>query len=398
MTDLTVEARNCGICQESNLLAVWDLPNLPLTETYGPFSKNYPSFDQSVQACAKCGHFQLGSRVSPEFLYSSENYSFKSLGMKRDAEEQLFIRFISEHVNLESKLILEFGANDLSLARKLSKGGNKVFAVDPLVESFEVEPEISAFPVMIEEFLDQTVETFDLIVARHTMEHIDRPLELVERLLSRLTSGGVIVFEFPSLDRIVSSLRGDAFFHQHYHYYDLASVRQLALGLGAGIVGFWQNRQGSNGGSLMVALSGGAKSEKGWVANASHCVAFGSFEPADRFEAFGRFRDLFINQMTILGFLIETNSPVLGIGAGLMTPVLDYHLGGRIGDLPMILDDDISKHGGGYRNLNTTIQHPDLVSIPAGFTALVTSLENPKPIFSRAIQLGAEKVLGLPVS
>lgn len=64
----------------------------------------------------------------------------------------------------------------------------------------------------------------------------------------------------------------------------------------------------------------------------------------------------------------------------------------------MILDDDIQKHGTSYRNLNVRIELPEKAFLPEGFSALITSLENPKPIFKRAIELGAEKILGLPIA
>lgn len=314
-------AISCGICGHTHLEIVWKLPNLPLTETYGKFSEFHPNFDQDVRICTACGHFQLGIRVDSLFLYSDENYAYKSVGSKRVEEEGLFASFISRFAPTSAKHILEIGANDLSLANKLSTIGKLVFAVDPLVGNPAKGSRVRVYRMMAEDFLNSTSELFDLVVARHTLEHVEDPRLLLEQLFKKVSSGGVIVLEIPSLDRIVSSLRGDAFFHQHYHYFDLFSLRRLANEVDAFLLGYWQNRQGSNGGSIMVALS----REKPFARIESfapgEATAFGTEVPFERARGFENFKSKFLGQMETLKALIESNQPVLGIGAGLMTPV-----------------------------------------------------------------------------
>jgi len=391
-------ASTCGVCGAENLTGLWELPSLPLTETYGVFTDDYPNFDQEVQICEDCGHFQLGNRVSPDFLYSPENYAFQSLAAKRAVEEKLFVDFISRFIPDSVGSILEFGANDLSLANQLAKLGKQVIAVDPLVSQAPADKKISTFPAMVEHFLEAETQYFDLIVARHTLEHVDNPLRLLSRIFERVSRRGVVALEFPSLDLLVASQRGDAFFHQHYHYFDLASVHRLARGLGVNILGYSQNRQGSNGGSIMVALgTSGALLDLSQF-EASRGIAFGTERASNRAIGFEKFRSGFVAQMENMITLIDLNKPLVGLGAGLMTPIFDYHLKGAIGHLPMILDDDSSKHGTSYRNLDVPIKLPNKASLPPGFSALITSLENPKPMFARAVELGAQKVLGLSVS
>lgn len=395
---MSTAAATCGVCGQGDLEIAWTLPNLPLTETYGTFVADYPNFDQDVRVCGGCGHFQLGMRVDPSFLYSDENYAYKSVGFKRVEEEGLFVSFISSFVPNSVKNILEIGANDLSLAEQLSTLGKQVFAVDPLVGDAPKGSRVQGFRMMAEDFIQSTTEEFDLVVARHTLEHVDDPRLLLAKLFEKVSSKGVIALEFPSLDLIVSSLRGDAFFHQHYHYYDLSSVQKLAKEVGVNLLGFWQNRQGSNGGSIMVALGrDGTRAGQQSFAKGT-ATAFGTASPSERARGFERFKSHFLGQMETLASLVESNQPIVGIGAGLMTPVLDYHLHGAIGRLPMILDDDAQKHGTAFRNLNVQIALPDKAALPEGFSALITSLENPKPIFRRAIELGAQKILGLPIA
>lgn len=398
LKSMSTPAVHCGVCGSSALEVAWALPALPLTETYGAFSADYPNFDQEVRVCSSCGHFQLGMRIDPAFLYSDDNYAYKSIGSKRVEEESIFVSFISRFAPNVVKNILEIGANDLSLAHQLLMLGDQVFAVDPLVGDTSPGSRIQGFRMMVEDFIQGSSEVFDLVVARHTLEHVDDPRLLLEQLLAKVSSSGIIVLEFPSLDLIVSSLRGDAFFHQHYHYYDLASVNKLASEVGARLLGYFQNRQGSNGGSIMVALRKSGPPADPRSFSQAPATAFGTGDPAERARGFERFKRRFTGQMETLVSLLESNQPIVGIGAGLMTPVLDYHLNGAIGRLPLILDDDAQKHGTSYKNLNVRIELPERAALPEGFSALITSLENPKAIFRRATELGAQKILGLPVA
>lgn len=391
-------ALSCGVCGHADLEIVWKLPNLPLTETYGRFSADYPNFDQEVRICAICGHFQLGMRVDPSFLYSEENYAFKSVGSKRVEEEGLLASFIERFAPKSPSYILEIGANDLSFAERLSTLGKKVIAVDPLVGDAPKASRVQSFRMMAEEFIRSTNEIFDVVVARHTLEHVDNPRLLIGQLFEKVSSKGVIVLETPSLDLIVASLRGDACFHQHYHYFDLVSFKRLAAEVDGHIVGYWRNRQGSNGGSIMVALGKGRPGTSNKPLATSEPSAFRTDVPLERAGGFDRFKRQFRSQMETLVALIQNNDPVIGIGAGLMTPVLDYHLEGAVASLPLILDDDPLKHGTSYRNLDVRIELPEKAKLPEGFSALITSLENPKPIFRRATELGAQKILSLPIA
>lgn len=390
----------CGVCDSASLREVWYLPGLPLTETFGSFDSTFPSFDQGLNICQSCGHFQLLSQISPNYLYSQESYKYKSSGAKREVEETLFLDFINRNLPISPLTILEFGSNDLSLAKKMTATGAVLHAVDPVAETEELHGGIITHRMMVEEFLESCDTKFDLIVARHTLEHISSPRTLLDSLIRRLTPKGLIVFEFPDLDAILRALRGDAFFHQHLHYFDVHSARRLAIELGIGLIAAQRNPRGSNGGSLMVAFS-----NRGVEENTANLELFGdskvSYEagqPSERLSVFERFKGSFTSQMDILSASIDMNSPTYGLGAGLMTPILDYHLGGLSNRLECLLDDDTTKHGWGYTNLDLRIFNPDRVNLPKHFNVLLTSLENLQALFPRAISLGADKILGISVS
>ena len=79
----------------------------------------------------------------------------------------------------------------------------------------------------------------------------------------------------------------------------------------------------------------------------------------------------------------ELPKPVYGFGAGLMLATYAYHLKTDFSFLEALLDDDLDKHGKGYRNLPLSIQHPTKINVPENSSFIVTSLENIRPIYKR---------------
>ena len=49
----------CQIGGHGNLDEIWRLPRFPLTEMFGSFDPNFPSFDQSLMIDTESGHVQL---------------------------------------------------------------------------------------------------------------------------------------------------------------------------------------------------------------------------------------------------------------------------------------------------------------------------------------------------
>ena len=391
-------AKWCGVCGLQNLTDFWDLPSLPLTETFGDFDPTFPSYNQALCMCMDCGHVQLLNRISPSHLYSPEAYQFKSLGVKRGKEEVFFLDFAFGLLRQNPGRVLEFGANDLSLANRLIERADEIHAVDPMVGESTASG-LFTHPMFVMDFFKSNELKFDLVMARHTLEHVDDPKSLLASIRERLSPSGIVVLEFPNLESIVKSLRGDAFFHQHYHYFDFSTVSRLSIESGMRIIGVKTNSEGSNGGSLLVALDNGAAAPAIPLTLTEGVSRFSRSHNIDaRLQEFKWFRNRFSLQCEIIMESLALNDPVVGVGAGLMTPILNYHLRGEVEKLSFILDDDRTKHGTSFKNMNIKVAHPDLTDLPKDFSTLITSTENLKTLYARSISLGTTKIISLSVS
>lgn len=384
----TRQVTECGVGGGSNWELLWELPAFPLTEQFGPFAENTPTFNQSLLMERDSGHFQLGTQVDEGFLYTPQTYSYETdlSRPKLENETRIFLDFAEEamsanETSLDGSFLLEFGSNNLQLGERLGPRSGNFWAVDPILsEDGDFPRNVKVSATTVEEFLAQSNENFDLVIARHTLEHISNPARLLSELRDRLRPNGVVVLEFPDFGAILSKLRLDAVFHQHYHYFDESSVRRLASEAGFRIARLSRNKQGSNGGSLLVALSKGSPEDE--------------LPPIEADTRVSRVRNIIRNFETQMGVVRETIADGfwVGYGAGLMLPTLNYHLGGSVEAMGRIVDDSPVSRLRSYANLKLELTDPGAIDFE-NTSVLITSLENSRAIAQRAFSLGAERVI-----
>jgi hypothetical protein len=378
----------CGIGGDSDLEMIFALPQLPLTEAFGPYDSKFPSYDQELVVSKESGHVQLRFQLDPAALYSTDTYGFRSgNGAKSRTELQVLQEFVSSCLNGQSLgHVLEIGGNDLTLAKIMRPQAASFTVCDPLLSSddgSEVEG-IGIVGTLVEEAIESNrFKPTDLLIARHTLEHITNPSKTLQAIMQMSAKDCLYVFEVPSLQHLVEAQRFDAVFHQHYHYFDLDSVRRLIWEVGGEYVDHQYNYQGSNGGSLLFAFRRGDRSVSPPTIDVSAKVSW----LKERIN-------LFTRQMDMAGTLLDKlPGPVFGFGAGHMLSTLDYHLGHRLDRLVCVLDDDPKKDGFEYRNVNVAVRSTSAFSPPEQSSYIVTSMENIRPIYQRIQSLNPRRIL-----
>lgn len=380
---------NCGICNSKLFESLWELPNLPLTERFGKFnSKAKLSYDQELLMCMQCGHVQLGYQLSPSTLYTDMNYAFRT-GASKSAISgtEFFISFLEKiaprkHFNS----LLDVGGNDLYLAKKLRDKVTERCVVDPICSPIDgqVIDGVKVFGRMIED-VDLSVDLArpDLVACRHTLEHVSNPANVLRQLFRECSSDCLYVFEIPCFENLSESMRFDAIFHQHYHYYDIVAFRQLIQLTGGQFISHAFNHQGSCGGAMVIAF----KKATSMVEKISLPVKQRIIDVKNRIS-------LYQSQMVVSASIYQTlPKPVYGYGASLMLATLGYHLKTEFSELECILDDDIQKEGVTYENIPVVVHHPDTAQPPDNSCFLITSLENMRPIHHRIQNFKPRRIL-----
>ncbi len=383
----STEAMSCGVSGDTSLTSVWKLPQLPLTEAFGPFDPNYPAFDQELMITG-AGHVQLRYRLDPGWLYTPSNYAFRSnVGAKTDREMDFLEEFVRKClVDREPRRILEIGGNDLTLARRLSKIADAYTVCDPVLvdQHGEVVEGIEIVGRPVEVAIDTgDFQPPDLVVSRHTIEHISDPRSMFQKLADASSPGCLFVVELPSLKHLAEALRFDAVFHQHYQYFDVESAKRLIWECGAEYVDHTYNLKSSNGGSLVFAFRSGHPAQSPPDVDASQKLAMLQRRIA-----------IFTQQFALAGEVLDTlPGPVYGYGAGHMLATLGYHLNTDFARLSCILDDDPGKHGMTYRNIDVSVRETGRVPISPESSFLITSMENLRPIHRRIQDFGPRRIL-----
>jgi hypothetical protein len=345
--------------------------------------------------------------IDPFFLYNSENYFLQTLSNKKIDRELSFLQTFlfnslsSQNVNSKELKVLEFGGNNLLFANSIKSFFSSITVVDPLAPNSQDES-IKSHSMTIEEFtsISSDSDKVDVVIARHTLEHIANPL-CVLRNLKNISAGESleIFIECPSLEQIVSRSRWDSVTHQHVHYFSVKSMSKLFSLAGFFLVDKRLNPLGSNGGSMIYHFSNRQRKSDSNLKQVSNRKATGAFSISlqDVIQSIKAFKTQteFINDF----FSVKSLSGIdICYGASLLLPTLNYHLQGLVESIGLVQDDDPNKSGLGYRNLKVTITE-EFSSMNEINRLLVTSLENNASITQGLISRGAPNIFCLqPIS
>lgn len=159
---------------------------------------------------------------------AQEHYSDKVTQYDSEAR----ISFISDHIDIFNKNILEIGSASGSLLNKLSEyGAREAVGIELSKEyaEFSHNRGFKVFTKSIEE-LDIS-EEFDVVVSFHTLEHVFDPMAVLKAIYRALKPGGCFLGEVPNQydwririfdDEIVKRFHYDP---NHYYYFSPVTLK-----------------------------------------------------------------------------------------------------------------------------------------------------------------------------
>lgn len=370
----------CSLCG-GPVTPIIDLPALPLTDTYctDQHSDQTSEIDQQLLYCKYCSHGQLAVLLPSSVLYE-RNYFFRtSLSATARKGTAFFLSVIDETaLDRKFRCALDIGCNDLFLLNSLKNRSELRIGIDPVWKNREAEQKDPTIQVFGSNFEEIDFGSFpakpDLIVCRHTLEHLIDPLGVLKSLMNIAADDALFVFEVPGFDSLIQRFRFDQVFHQHTQYFTLCSFMRLLTFVDGKYLIHRTNFH--DWGAMAVAFSRGNTTTplpaRGWSTD----------EIADRYQLFRR---QVRNAGEILRVLAN-RAPIYGYGAAQMLPVLGYHMITDFSELVAVIDDDITKDGVGYSNLPVKIQHSGKVTDLNEATVLITALDNIQPIMIRLLE------------
>ncbi|MDC3376935.1 class I SAM-dependent methyltransferase [Candidatus Nanopelagicales bacterium] len=353
---------------------------------------------QFVATCEACGHVFLRRQIDPIELYGS---SYQTRSAKSSAAtaalDRLLIFLETRHQLSEFDLCIDIGANDGSLLEMLPRRGfrGRRVGIDP---SWADWPEGIEGHTGFAEDVDFEVLAGNservLLVASHVLEHVAEPTELLGKVAAMMSPQDVLLVQFPAMEPLAVELRFDQIHHQHYHYFSRSSFGRALELAGLQIVTSEIDWQHYGSATCLIRRSGVVTSpltdqwNSVWERMVSSTGAITGLV-STRFEAFAQLQRAVDESLRLTEFV--------GLGAGLMSPIVFYHLPESSAECTAIFDDDSTKWGHRYCHTPASIEPvPSSLDERIVLVSGAVSRQAGRVLTRRAIELGALNVV-LPV-
>jgi len=243
---MTTVEMPCRSCKAHPLQSVVDLGATPLANALltrerldGPEER----FPLHLVFCEECSLSQITESVRPEKLFGDYLYfSSVSEAMLRHWEA-IATRMQRERKLGPGSLVVDVASNDGYLLQFYKRAGIGVLGIEPAANIARVAQDERSIPTICSFFgedfaakLARDGKRADVLHANNVLAHVADLNGFVRGIASVLNDDGVAVIETPSVRDMVDRLEFDTIYHEHLHYFSLASLEKLFARHGLSIV------------------------------------------------------------------------------------------------------------------------------------------------------------------
>lgn len=141
------------------------------------------------------------------------------------------VKLVKKHSSVSQPKILDYGCGTGNFLSSCQKAGCEITGIEP--SSIAIKNSDQNIKSYINTSLDQlTDETYDIITLWHVLEHLDKPIETITQLLSRLNSNGTIFIAVPNCKsedaKIYKEFWAAYDMPRHYWHFSQENMRMLA--------------------------------------------------------------------------------------------------------------------------------------------------------------------------
>lgn len=227
---------NCPACLGSDLTKILTQEAIPahscLLMSDRQEAIDFPTGDMALTACRSCGFvfnaaFDLALNQYSESYEETQAFSAHFV----EFEEALAQRWIDAY-DIRNKTVLEIGCGKGTfLATMCRLGANSGIGIDPAVAPDRLAPEENAQIEWLAELYGNhhaSIEA-DVVVCRHTLEHISPVKEFLDTIRSTLGDryDVPVLFELPDFARVAEELAFWDIYYEHCSYFTIGSLARL---------------------------------------------------------------------------------------------------------------------------------------------------------------------------
>lgn len=222
--------KTCIVCGGA-VVQILDLGiQAPANTLLGSPDEEFERYPLGLSVCERCTHGQLSDFVQPEALFREYAYVSGTSNTLRRYFDWL-ARRIAEFVPQEAR-ILELASNDGSFLSALQAAGlTAAVGVDPAEALSHIAR--AAGHEVVTGFFPQVSPPgpFDVIVGMNVAAHTPAPAAFMRGVADRLAPAGVALIQ-TSQARMIENAEFDTIYHEHYSFYTVESMRELAARAG----------------------------------------------------------------------------------------------------------------------------------------------------------------------
>jgi methylation protein EvaC len=230
----TSQCRVCG----GAVTEFFDFGRQPLSDAFPEPTADLGQeffFRLAVGLCDTCTMVQLMEEVPRDRMFN-EDYPYFSSGssVMRGHFEGLAKRLLATELAGDDPFVVEMGCNDGVMLKSVADAGVRHLGVEP---SASVADVAAAKGVRVRKsfFELETAREIlaedgpaDVIYAANTLCHIPYMDSILDGVAALLKSTGVFIFEDPYLGDIVARTSFDQIYDEHFYFFTLRSVQEMA--------------------------------------------------------------------------------------------------------------------------------------------------------------------------
>jgi methylation protein EvaC len=227
----------CRVCG-GTVTEFFDFGRQPLSDAFLEPSADFADeffFRLAVGLCDTCTMVQLMEEVPRDRMFH-EAYPYFSSGstFMRTHFESLAKRLLTNELTGDDPFVVEMGCNDGVMLKSIADAGIRHLGVEP---SGGVADVAAAKGVRVRKsfFEESTAREIlaedgpaDVIYAANTLCHIPYMDSILTGVATLLKPTGVFVFEDPYLGDIVARTSFDQIYDEHFYFFTLRSVQEMA--------------------------------------------------------------------------------------------------------------------------------------------------------------------------
>lgn len=214
----------CLICNEDDLIKIYEVKPIPIFQnkvySHAREARAVTTAVVALMHCQNCD-FIYNVDFDPSLIDYDENYQNEQANSHIFQNYLVSIIQFLESTDFRNKRIIEIGCGKGYFLNKLLERGFKATGFDPAYEGDH--------PQIIKDYFSEKYSHLqaDLIILRHTLEHINNPLKFLKGIATATSSNAMIFIEVPCFDWIVKHEAFWDIFYEHCNYFTSECLRNF---------------------------------------------------------------------------------------------------------------------------------------------------------------------------